>query len=35
VVFADVDTKVIADRAYNDSLSMSMKEDMKSATDEA
>jgi hypothetical protein len=35
VVFADVDSKVIADRRYNDSLPMLMKEEMKNAADEA
>ena len=34
-MFADVNSGVIADEAYNDSLPMSMKEHMKTAADEA
>jgi len=35
MVFADVDLKTIADRAYDDTLPMSMKEDMKTTDSEA
>jgi len=34
-VFADVDLKTIADRTYDDTLSMSMKEDTKTIAGEA
>ena len=34
-MFADVDSRVIADETCSDSLPMSMKEDIKTAADEA
>jgi len=35
MVFVDVDSRVIANEACNDSLPMLMKENMKTAADEA